>query len=260
MTDWDEVHKAIFPIKIYDDLSHRLLGSFGYRFIQEAYNFPLPRLEEYTRRLLGGDERGRYESYCSKLTTILKKLSQAGVEDVLSLVEQTARRQQLECLADKAEIPAQEIAILLKYLVYWVVPTEKYLGSLVREEQSIHESILALRTLGIRTNLDILQAGITAQEQQALADRSNVSLDVISDLVNRADFSRLPWASKATISNIIGAGYGSIEQLVEANLDQLVADFFRYGQLIGKNLKFGNEIESSYRIAGIMPVVLLDGR
>jgi hypothetical protein len=81
---------------------------------------------------------------------------------------------------------------------------------------------------------------------------------VIAELVNRADFSRMPWSSKATISNIIGAGYGTLSRLANADPDQLYADFFRYGKAIGKNLKLGNEIENSYRIAKIVPVLLQD--
>jgi hypothetical protein len=66
----------------------------------------------------------------------------------------------------------------------------------------------------------------------------------------------MPWASKATISNLIGAGYGSLAQLAAADPERLYADFFGYGEAIGKNLKLGNEIENSYRIAQIVPVLL----
>jgi len=113
-----------------------------------------------------------------------------------------------------------------------------------------------LRSAGIRTNLELLEAGITSAGRKALADKSGLSLSLISELVNRADFSHLPWASKATISNIIGAGYASVSQLANANPDRLYADFFDYGKSIGKNLKLGNEIENSYRIAKIVPEVL----
>ncbi len=78
----------------------------------------------------------------------------------------------------------------------------------------------------------------------------------MSELVNRADLSRLPWASKATISNILGAGYGSLHQLAKADPERLYRDFYKYGTSIGKNLKLGNEIESSHRIAKIMPLIV----
>jgi hypothetical protein len=68
----------------------------------------------------------------------------------------------------------------------------------------------------------------------------------------------MPWASKATISNIIGAGYGRIVELANADLEQLQRDFHSYGASIGKNLRFGNEIESSYRIPKIIPLILVE--
>jgi hypothetical protein len=45
-------------------------------------------------------------------------------------------------------------------------------------------------------------------------------------------------------------------QLANANPEQLYEDFFHYGKTIGKNLKLGNEIENSYRIAKIIPILL----
>jgi hypothetical protein len=68
--------------------------------------------------------------------------------------------------------------------------------------------------------------------------------------------SRLHWTSKATISNIIGAGFGSLSKLKNANLEKLSEDFYRYGKSIGKNLKFGNEIENLHRIAKLFPVLV----
>jgi hypothetical protein len=145
---------------------------------------------------------------------------------------------------------------VLKYLVYWFIPGEKYLSGLVRNDPSISEAIKVLGGIGIKTNLQILQKGITPTGRRELSTASGLPEDRILEWVNRADFSRLPWASKATISNIIGAGYGSLAELASADPEQLYADFFRYGKAIGKNLKLGNEIENSYRIARIVPVIM----
>ncbi len=256
MIQWDEVQKAIFPTKRYEDACHRLEVSLGYPFVREAYNFSLPELEDYTQRLLGGDGRGRYAVYNSQLIAIIKKLYQAGMNDVAGLKDRIASRALLELLVEQSGISASEIAMLLKYLLYWVIPTEKYLSSLVRDDPSRWEAARLLGNAGIRMNLELLQAGITKAGRQSLAHQTGLQLGTIIDLVNRADFSRLPWASKATISNIIGAGYASLSQLASADLDILKADFFGYGRSIGKNLKLGNEIESSYRIAKIVPKIL----
>lgn len=256
MINWDEVQKVIFPIKNYDDLCHRLQGSFGYAFVRQAYNFSLPELEGYTQMLLTGDPQGRYVDYASRLSSILNQLHLAGVSNLLELVERTGSHEFLEIFSGQSSVAGTETAFLLKYLAYWVIPAEKYLTSLVKAEPIIQEAILVLREMNIRTNLEMLQAGITKENRIALVRSTHLPEAIIFDLVNRADFSRLPWTSKATISNIVGAGYLSVSQLANANSDQLYADFYRYGDSIGKNLKLGNEIENSHRIAKIIPKVV----
>ena len=131
---------------------------------------------------------------------------------------------------------------------------EKNFASLVPD--NLKDSAAALRTAGIRTNLDLLEHGRTASSRADLATASALTESAVLELVHRADLSRMPWASKATINNIVGAGYGSISKLANAPTEQLYADFFRYGKSIGKNLKLGNEIENSHRIAKIIPIIL----
>ena len=130
------------------------------------------------------------------------------------------------------------------------------MSGLIRPDASLTAAIKVLGGLGLRTNLQLLQRGLTPENRVALAESSGLPEDVINKLVNIADLSRLPWSSKATIANIIGAGYPSLCALESADPEQLYADFFAYGASIGKNLKLGNEIENSYRIAKIVPVIL----
>jgi len=254
--DWDEVTKAIFPTRTYEELTQRLVKSLSFGFVREAYNFSLPVLATYTRQMLGSDPKGRYEKYADWLVHTLERLAQAGMVDLLDLVTKLEKREQLEWFSSQSGVEAPDIAGLLKYLVYWVIPMEKYLSGLVKDDPVILEACQALRTAGVRTNLEMLEKGRSPAGRKALAEASGLPEDRILPLVYRADFSRLPWASKATISNIIGAGYGSMAKLANADLQQLTADFYRYGESIGKNLKIANEIESSFRNANLLPVVV----
>ena len=244
--NWNEVNQALSPIKDYEDLFRRLRESFAYPFVSENYNFSMPELANYTQRLLGGDSRRRYVEYVTWLTRVLTELHQAGVINTQVLIAKVETREQLEVFTEQSGVHAQDVVAVLKYLIYWVIPMKKPLSGLVREELLTRDAIKVLRELGISTNLELLQQGITATGLKALADSSGLPETVILNLVNLADFSRLPWASKATIANIMGAGYRSLAQLANANPEQLFADFFRYGKAIGKNLKLGNEIENSY--------------
>jgi hypothetical protein len=251
--NWDDVQKELLPIKDYEDLSQRLKVSFGYPFVIHFFNYSMPELVDYTRRILGGDSRGRYTEYSSKLIGVFSELHHAGVERMLDLKACVEDRQSFESFIQQSRIDALSVVMVLKYLIYWFIPAEKYLSGLVRDDPDALEAIKVLNGLGIRTNLQLLQQGISVSGRRSLAEASGLSGKTVSELVNRADFSRLPWASKATISNIIGAGYASMSQLANANPEQLYADFFAYGKRIGKNLKLGNEIENSYRIARIVP-------
>lgn len=256
--DWNEVNRVLSPTKSYAELCLRWQESLSYTVIRAAYNFTMPEINDYLHRLLGGDARARYTGYEALLTPIFAALDQAGVKKLLDLAEQVFTPEGYEHLADHSRLPAEEIAEALKFLTYWFVPMPKPLNSLVREEPVVLDAVKRVREVGVRTNLDMLERGSSAAGRAALGEASDLPGTVVLELTNRADFSRLPWASKATISNIIGAGYGSLKKLAGAEPRRLFDDFFRYGQSIGKNLKLGNEIENSYRIAKLLPVILQD--
>ena len=253
--EWNDVQKALLPIKSYQDLCLRWQESLGYMVVRTAYNFSVSELVEYTHRCLGGDTRSRYAEYEAMLVRILNEMDRVGVQNILYLAEKIAVLDGFEHLTDQSGLSAHEIAAALKYLTYWFIPINKPLHSLVRDDPVVLNAVKLLREMGIRSNLDLLERGNTPAGRQALVKDSGLPGIVVLELVNRADFSRLPWASKATISNIIGAGYGSLAQLAGADPQQLFQDFYRYGQSIGKNLKLGNEIDNSQRIAKLIPVI-----
>jgi hypothetical protein len=254
--DWNEVNKSLVPIKNYEELLQRFRVSFSYSFVREIFNFTMPELVTYTRLSVGADPRGRYNDYAEKLVQTLTEFHQAGVKNLLDLISRVETPAIMEQFAEQNKIYASEIVAVLKYLIYWFIPGEKYLSGLVRDDQPVIDAVKILSGSGIRTNLEILQKGRNANGRKALAESSGLPDSMIVALVNRADFSRMPWSSKATISNIMGAGYTSLAKLAHADPEQLYTDFFSYGKSIGKNLKLGNEIENSYRIAKILPVIL----
>jgi len=254
--NWVEVKKAFFPIKDYEDFQKRWQASLSFPFVKEKYNYTMPQLTEFTRLCLGGDPRGRYNNYADKLILIIDELHQAGIRDILKLWSRVETRQKFGSFSEECGIEAAAIATLLKYLSYWFIPAEKYLSGLIRPDKHLEAAVQALRTAGIRTNMELLQQGLSAAGRKTLAKKSSLPEAVILDLTNRADFSRMPWASKATISNIIEAGYSSLAALTNADPEKLYKDFFDYGKAIGKNLKLGNEIESSHRVAKIIPPIL----
>lgn len=254
--NWQAVNRVLSPIKGYEDACRRCRESFSYPVVRDAFNLSISELETYTRLGVGADPRKRYDKYAEILIDTLDQVQQAGVDHLLDLIHMVGTRAAFESFVTQNGIEAEDIAEVLKYCIYWVIPGNKYLSGLARPDPASGRALEALREIGIRTNLDLLQRGNSAKGRKALARETGLSAEVILEWVNRADLSRMPWASKATISNIMGAGYGSLAKLASANPEKLCEDFFRYGKSIGKNLKMGNEIENSQRFAKILPMIM----
>ena len=258
MVNWEELQSALYPIPSYEDLSRRWREGFSYDFVLKSYNFSMPEMADYTTRLLGGDTRHRYDRWAQQLVGIFQQLDRCGVTHVRDLVKRVDTRRLFEGFCNQSGVAPGDLINVLKYLVYWFIPMKKYLKVLVKRDPHLVEAVDQLRQAGIRFNLDLIEAGATPDRRCDLAEMAGLDEDQVSELVNWADFSRLPWASAATTSNIVGAGYGSIARLAAADLEQVKEKFFRYGESIHKNLKFGNEIESSHRVARIVPKVVVE--
>jgi hypothetical protein len=256
MVDWAEVQKALFPIHSYEDLCRHFRVGFSYGFVRRCFNFALPDLKTFITRMLGEDTRQRYGKYLAFLTRVLDALQAAGVADILDLTERTNSAEKLELFQAETGLAAPDVVGVLKFLVYWVVPAQKSLRELAKKGSGYDAEFEALRQAGIRCNLDLIERGQTPAARRELAQTCGIPEAAVTELVHRADFSRLPWSSTATINNLVGAGYGGLDRLVAAEIEQVSADFYRYGQAIGKNLKYGNEIDNSHRIAKLVPKVV----
>jgi hypothetical protein len=256
--DWVELRKAMYPTRTYEDLRKKWRDSIAYACVRKAYNLSMPEMADYTRRLLGEDSKNRYTEWLAILTVTFERLEKAGVQDVLDLIREVDTLESLEGFIARSGLDAKEVVGCLSYMMYWFLPMKKYLQSLVKNNPLIQQDIQKLYAAGLRFNLDLLEKGTTPEGRREIARAAGLAEAAVTGLVNRADFSRMPWASAATVSNIIGAGYGSLSKLANADPEKLHTDFFLYGAAIGKDLRFGNEIDSSYRIAQFVPKVVVD--
>ena len=107
--DWAEMQKEMHPIKDYDTLHRRLQDAFNYSFVCEAYNFSMPEIADYTRRLLGGDSRNRYQEYSQKLIETFNHLHHADVRDIIDLIAKINTCEQFEVFTDSVKVHARVI-------------------------------------------------------------------------------------------------------------------------------------------------------
>src|SRR5512138_3850731 len=146
--DWNKVQQALYPMKDYEDLAGRLERSFGYPFVRESFNFTMPQLVEYTRLGVGSDPKNRYADYAALLTDIFNQLNEAGSENLQDLCARTGSRDKLQDFSEETGIQAEDIALVLKYVVYWFIPGEKYLSGLIRPDPGHATCLEALRDQG----------------------------------------------------------------------------------------------------------------
>lgn len=256
--NWNAFNTSFSPIKGYADLCHRWQESYSFPFVREVFGFSMPELAEFTRLGVGGDLRHRYDDYSALLVNLFEQLHLAGVKDMLDLKSIVEVRSRLEDFLQEGGIESGEMVTLLKYLTYWFIPGSKRLSGLIQNNPLQDSAAKTLAGLGIRTNLELLERGRTPALRKSLAKETGLAEELVLEMVNLADLSRMPWASKATIANLFGAGYGSLSSLANANPQECYSAFYRYGDSIGKNLRLGNEIENTQRIARILPVILVE--
>lgn len=108
--DWNEVKRAVSPARDYQDVCQRLQESFSYPFVRETFNFTMPELAGYTRKMLGGDTRGRYNEYATYLIDVFTELHRAGVRDLQDLIARVETREKLEAFVGQSGVDALKLS------------------------------------------------------------------------------------------------------------------------------------------------------
>jgi predicted flap endonuclease-1-like 5' DNA nuclease/ferredoxin len=80
-----------------------------------------------------------------------------------------------------------------------------------------------LRTLGIRTTIDLLEAGSTPQEREALAEKTGISPKLILEWVNTADLIRIKGVGEEYSDLLEEAGVASVVDLSGRDAENLHA-------------------------------------
>jgi hypothetical protein len=254
--DWNEIQKQLKPIPNYEDLIKRLRESSAFPFVQDHYNFTMLEAMEYTRRLLEEDTKQRYCEWAANLESTFQRLQNRGIRYLFDLITRVDTRESLEAFVDLTGFSASEIVSMLRFMLYWVLPKKMTLRELVEDSPEMLKAIAALRKIKAGTNLELLEAGHTPEGRRALAEASGVPEATILDLVQRADFSRMPYSRGATVCNYKNAGYASLAQLAATDLQTVLDDFDRYGAQVGKNLKIGMEVDNGHHIANHLPKIV----
>jgi hypothetical protein len=213
---------------------------------------------EYAVKLLGNDPKQRYGEYLEKIKKILQQLNNLGVKSYSELIHLVKTREDVEAFCSRANLGLSELVRVLKYLLYWVLPSKMYLRELIdKKNQTQLEYISTLRNHKVRFTLDLLEQGRTLEERRKIAEETGVPTEFISELVNRADFTRLPYTSGKTVRHYFGIECKNLEQLAKSELNQLTKAMAKHLDSIGIRLSRSFiELDSGIVIAKVLPKIV----
>jgi hypothetical protein len=208
--DWEEPEKLVKPAPNYRTLVKRNLEILSYDFVRERYNHSMKQAENYATKLLGDYPRPKYWEYMEKLNKVFRQLDRFGVKNYLEFMHHVETKEKFEEFHSEVGLSTRDIIRTVKYLFFWVLPSEKYLRELIDADNQEHlEYVTTLRKNGVRFTLDILEKCRTKKGRQIIAKETGVPEDFIYDLVNRADFTRMPYISGKTVKHYFGGGYNN---------------------------------------------------
>ncbi len=256
--NWKEIEKLVKPSPNYEKLVSNILVLFPYGFVRKYYSLNMNKLTTYTTKLLGQDSRQRYMEYMENLNSTFKKMENINVENTLDLVYQLESKAKFEELLTRGSFTPQELIRVLKYLFNWFFPSKTYLREVINKEKDKHiEYVKKLRENDIRFTLDILEFGSTITGRKELSQSSNISEVFLYELVNRADFTRMPYIRGSSINHYFNIGYNSLEKLSKANLETLENEMRSYLEASGVKLSRSFiELDSGIEIAKILPKIV----
>ena len=143
-----------------------------------------------------------------------------------------------ECVAFLGEsgLPFDSLIRLLNYLLRWVLPFKTPLREFVEMDNKDGARLLAaLKAQGIKSNLDLLEAGRAPGGRASLARVAGLEEPVLLALVHRADLSRLAYVRGRTVMHLCGGGYDTLEKLSRADLAELEWAMDAYYRTLGKS-------------------------
>ncbi len=255
--DWKKVNELCKPSPSYEAIIQGLHQSLAYGFVVANYNHDMKGAEEFAKKLLGNDPKKRYGAYLEKLVGVFKHLDTLGVKDYLGLISRVETREKFEKFFEKSGLEIVDIIRTLRFLLNWVLPQKIYLTEIVdKDDPAQMVTVMALRGAGVKFNLDALEKGMTKKGREKLAKEANVAPELVLNLVNRADFTRMPWTRGSTVKNYFNSGWDSMEKLAKADLKELTADVSVYMKSVCKKLNNAIELDSGIENAKVFPMIV----
>ena len=235
--DWTRVKAQ--TLWSFEDLIKMLLSVLAYDFVQRHYNHTLNQALRYALSIRRGylQERGDMAAHIDRIASYIEDLERRWSGSYSDLVRQIETRGQCLAFLQDTGFEFDQLIQLLNYLLRWVLPFKAPLREFIDTGSNVDVKMLeGLREQGIKSNLDLLEAGCTAAGRQQLANKLELPVSQILALVHRADISRLAYVRGKTVRHLCGAGYDTLEKIASADVAEIEVKMGAYYETLGKTL------------------------
>lgn len=255
MIDWNLVKKM--TLWDYDELIKKISEVLSYNFIQEHYNHDMREATNYVKKLLGYDLK--YAEHIRRIADTFESLNALKVENYTDLIHKIENKEKSEDFLRKTQLPFEDLIFALNYIFRWVLPHRFYLRELIDTKDKTQDNYIdELRMKKIRFNLDILEYGRIREGREKLSKETGIPRSFISDLVNLADMSRLPYSNRKTVKHLSAVGFDSVAKLAQTDSEKLMEDMKSYFERIGVRLSGFIDLKGIAQWAKTMPIIVED--
>jgi len=231
--DWDLAKKQ--TLWHYEELTQKLLYVLSFSFVMEHYNHSMPAALVYAARIQKGYLQGQEDTqFIDSISCSINILANARVDNYQHLVQQVATREACVEFMQHSGIGFELLIQFLNYLFRWVLPFRIPLRELLDLENGFNLQIMdSLKEHGINANLDILEKCHTKAGRRETALSSGIAEDVLLEIVQRADLSRLAYVRGKTVKHLCFAGLDTLDKLANTDLSVISAAMDAYYTSIG---------------------------
>jgi len=224
--NWDYVKKT--TLWQYEELLKKFNKLLNYPIIRQVYNHSMPQAEDFAVRLFAENDIAAGKFPAPVIAT-LKRMHEVGIRDWADLLEKVATRESFTAFIEKNHLAFEEAIDLLQYLFRFGFPFYTATRELLDHDDSQEmEYYTVLKQHGLMCSFDLLEHGNSKEKRKALARKTELPLDFVTTLVQRADIARLPYVRRKTILPVCGAGYDTLAKIASAELPTMESDMEKY--------------------------------
>lgn len=234
------------PRQPYDNfVANYIFKPLKFTVVQRHYNRPLA---EFVREL---------PDLMHRLSTVygpggsgwfaqtIRQIEKAGSRDLYAFLDRAATCEQAQGFLETSGIPRLCLMGWMDYLKQWWFPIPATLRQLVEEGEPPYDTALAqLKAVKIASSLALLEAAAEPEGRAALSRKAGISADVLLDLVQRADVSRLPYTSGGAVKRLWLMGYQSLSVVRAADAREYADRIKAYFAGGGKGSTFDSRMEN----------------